>query len=240
MSTITAAGVQSREKREPLQGRDAQHVVAPHSLGPARARGHRQVHKVVRPQVRQPRGPVAQRSRVAKRGRAVERRAKCGQGQQHDRRDQLHAVDADVEVLRAVVLLMQVLACGTPPRRQRACLTYLDRGASARDARWWTRSRRAQGPTEPRPLRVEELGVDSPFLRQPNADSATGHCSTHAVRAVESGEAAFRLGLQATELPLSHAALTRDVCPAQRSLVQPVSEIGALMCCDKQNPAACK
>ena len=104
-----------------LHEEDAQHMVASHSLGPARARGHWQVHKVVRPQVPQPRSPVAQRGRVAKRRRAVEGRAECGQGQQHDGRDQLYPVDADVEVLRVVVLLVQVLACATPPRRWRDC-----------------------------------------------------------------------------------------------------------------------
>lgn len=59
---------------------DAQHMVAAHSLGPAGARGHWQVHKVVRPQVPQPRSPVAQRGRVAKRRRALECHAECGQG----------------------------------------------------------------------------------------------------------------------------------------------------------------
>ena len=97
-------------------------MVAPHSLGPARARGHWQVHKVVRPQVPEPRSPVAQRGRVAKSRRAVECHAECGQGQQHDGRDQLYPVHADVEVLRVMVLLMQVLACATPPRRRRACM----------------------------------------------------------------------------------------------------------------------
>lgn len=91
----------------------AQHVVAAHGLSPPRAGCDWEVHNVVRPKVAQPRSPVSERRCVAERGGAMEGHTEERQRQQHERSHQLQAIDADVEILGTVVLLMQVPPCKT-------------------------------------------------------------------------------------------------------------------------------
>ena len=107
LSTTSGAGLSCRKRL------DAQHVVAAHGLSPPRAGCDWEVHNVVRPKVAQPRSPVSERRCVAERGGAMEGHTEERQRQQHERSHQLQAINADVEVLRVVVLLVQVPPCKT-------------------------------------------------------------------------------------------------------------------------------